>query len=241
MMTNSKKTRGVSIEDRKLFSDYQWPLLKKAHHEVMWLLNRDYPIKSALTFVSNRYLLQKRQRDAILRSVCSTNEITLRQKKALTPEALSGQQVYIDGFNLIITLEVLLSDGVVLHCADGCYRDLAGLRGTYHLIDKTETAIELFGSTLHELGVAKAVVYLDAPISNSGRLKTKLIEVLDQIGLSHQVEVVLNPDTLLSSCNYVISTDAIILNECGSWFNFVDYLIQNKKVAAETMIRLYED
>ena len=53
---------------------------------------------------------------------------------------------------------------------DGNIRDLAGLRGTYKLIDKTDRAIDLIGQELEKLKVSKAVFYLDKPVSNSGRL-----------------------------------------------------------------------
>ena len=46
----------------------------------------------------------------------------------------------VDGFNLIITIEVALSGGLVLDCADGTVRDLAGLRGSYHPVDETDGA-----------------------------------------------------------------------------------------------------
>lgn len=53
------------------------------------------------------------------------------------------ETVHIDGFNTVITLEVALSGSPVFYCRDGALRDLAGLRGTYRVIDKTQEAIEL--------------------------------------------------------------------------------------------------
>ena len=41
-------------------------------------------------------------------------------------------------------------------------RDLAALRGTYRLIDKTETAILLIGKTLEMNKAGKAVFYVQA-------------------------------------------------------------------------------
>ena len=47
---------------------------------------------------------------------------------------ISGNEVNIDGFNIIITLEVLLCDSILFSCMDGTIRDLAALRGTYRII-----------------------------------------------------------------------------------------------------------
>lgn len=50
----------------------------------------------------------------------------------------------------MITLEVALSDSLLLKCMDGTIRDLVALRGTYRLIDKTKTAIMLVGKMLEK-------------------------------------------------------------------------------------------
>lgn len=54
---------------------------------------------------------------------------------------------------------------------DGTIRDLAGLRGNYRIIDKTEVAVRSILEMLDALKIEKATIYLDAPVSNSGRLK----------------------------------------------------------------------
>lgn len=43
---------------------------------------------------------------------------------------------------------------------DGTIRDLAGLRGTYRLIDKTQIAIILIGEMFGKNKVEKAILYL---------------------------------------------------------------------------------
>ena len=67
--------------------------------------------------------------------------------------ALSGREVWIDGVNTIITLEVLLSDSILFSCMDGTIRDLAALRGTYRLIPETGAAIHMLFDLLREAEV----------------------------------------------------------------------------------------
>ena len=57
--------------------------------------------------------------------------------------ALAGQEVWIDGFNIIITLEVLLSGSFLFVGMDGAIRDLAALRGTYRIIPETAEAVRI--------------------------------------------------------------------------------------------------
>ncbi len=83
----------------------------------------------------------------------------------------------LDGFNTIITLEVALSGSLLLLGLDGTVRDLAGLRGTYRIVDKTPQAVALVLSRLEALGVREATFYLDQQVSNSGRLRGLLLEM----------------------------------------------------------------
>jgi hypothetical protein len=109
---------------------------------------------------------------------------------------------------------------------DGTIRDLAGLRGTYRLIDKTEEAILLIGDKLAAMKIKEAVFYLDSPVSNTGRLKTKILDMLSTYPYQVSVELVNNPDVILEKSELVITSDAIILNKCGSWINLVYKLLQ---------------
>lgn len=190
------------------------------------IVKRGYPIKSASTFVGNHYLLSERQRLALARAVSSEESIGLRKAKEIE-SLLPGSTVNIDGFNTIITLEVALSDSLLLKCMDGTVRDLAALRGTYRLIDKTETAVLLIGKALEREKVAKAVFYLDAPVSNSGRLKQRILGVFNQFNFEVQVEVINNVDSVLEKLDNVITSDAIILDKCISWMNLNAKIIED--------------
>ena len=63
-----------------------------------------------------------------------------------------------------------------------CFQSLARIRGTYRLIDKTYDAINLIGKALKELNVPMVNFYLDSPVSNSGKLKSKILEYSEQWG-----------------------------------------------------------
>lgn len=204
--------------DQKEFSGKSIDKLLKAGRDLQYLLNQGYNIKGASTFIGNHYLLSERQRLALVRAISSNESIKMREAKEvkIIPQE---SVVNIDGFNTIITLEVALSDSLLLKSMDGTIRDLAALRGTYRLIDKTDTAITLIGSILEKNKVDKAAFYLDAPVSNSGRLKQRITELLNTFTFEVQVEVINNVDAVLEKLDNVITSDAIILDKCVSWIN----------------------
>ncbi|MCL1993267.1 MAG: DUF434 domain-containing protein [Spirochaetes bacterium] len=223
-MEKKKVRRGYVASDGRDFSPEQMPLLKKALAEIAWLLDRGYSIKSAVVFVANHYLFTERQRAALMRAAASGEDVKRRVEKELA--GCEGKKVNIDGFNILITLEVALAGSTLISCMDGAVRDLAGLRGTYRLIDKTDAAILLLGKRLKEMGAAQAAFYLDAPVSNSGRLSARIRHLLCEYGFGLSVETVASPDALLKNLPCVVSSDAIILNDCESWINMARIIIE---------------
>lgn len=67
--------------------------------------------------------------------------------------------------------------------------------------------------------VRKANFYLDAPVSNSGRLKALIADMAEEMGLEVNIEVINAVDRILEALPCVISSDAIILDKCKSWIN----------------------
>lgn len=224
-MNEKEVRRGYVDSDFNEFNEKSFIKLKEAQKDIYMLLNRGYQLKKVSTFVGNHYLLSERQRLALVRSTCSKEELKLRKEKEIT-NLEENQTVYVDGFNLIITLEVALSNSTLIKCMDGTIRDLAGLRGTYKLIDKTDRAINLIGEYLQKLKIKKAVFYLDSPVSNSGRLKIRILELLDKYEYDVEVELVNNADVVLEKLKNVISSDSIIMEKCNGWINVAAKIIE---------------
>ncbi len=222
-MSTSVK-RGYYPSDKNNFSGPALETLNRAAEELYFLLNRGYSAKSASVFIGNHYLLPERGRVALTRAVASEKDIAARKAKQLR-QVPKNETVHIDGFNEIITLEVALSGSPVICCMDGTYRDLAGLRGTYRLIDKTDTAIKLIFSALREFSAEKVVFWLDKPISNSGRLKARIAEIAQEEQFETEVELADKVDQTLYALSNVVTGDSVILDHCKSWLNLNEILI----------------
>lgn len=216
--------RGQVLSDITEFGESAQPLLLRAQNEICFLLDAGYEVVKTTTFVGNHYQLSARQRMALIRSSASSAAISARREKELS-ETLSGKRIYLDAFNCIITLEAALSKSTLLRGMDGCIRDLCGLHGTYRLIDKTEEALSLLAKKLSTLEVKEAVFYLDSPISNSGRLRAKILEMLSNQPFAVSAELVPNADALLWDKDCVVSSDSNILDRCKGWVNLVSQIL----------------
>jgi len=225
--------RGFVPEDVKNFSPQALEIMRTASRHVCYLANEGYDLKQAATFVGNHYLLSERQRIAIMRSVATQVQIENRQKKQVPMTALSGREIWIDGFNTIITLEVLLSDSILFSCMDGTIRDLAALRGTYRLIPETECAIRMLFDILQEAEVSKVNILLDQPVSNSGRLKTCMAEIGEEYPFALDIRILREVDRELYDKDFVITSDSIILDHCISWVNLTRGCLDRLHVEAK--------
>jgi len=228
-MPDTRTHRGAHPEDRKLFADDQLPALRTAVRELSWLLSRDYSIKGALKLVGDRYALTDRHRLAVSRAACSDQSQEHRAAMILPVEAVAGEELIIDGFNLIITIEAALSGGVLIHCRDGCIRDLSSVHGSYRSVNETDQAIKLIGTTLEGLRPKSVSWLLDRPISNSGRLAKRIRDLATENGWNWTVAVVFNPDAeIITSGRVVVSSDSHVLDEADRWINLNRHLLDER-------------
>ncbi len=260
-MPDKRRHRGKHPDDDKLFARTQQGALQSAVSDFAMLLTRGYADKSALKLVGDRYNLTARQRMAVWRSTCSDQALQHRRRMQIAPEKLRRSRLGIDGYNLLITVESALSGGLVLIGRDGCYRDLASIHGTYRRVEETQPAIELIIDHLARYAISRIDWYLDRPVSNSGRLKTLMAELLEQkcrVGMAHQregvgtahrkpgvgtapqstwnIELVNNPDAVLADYDgTVASSDSLVLDNCKLWTNLAAEIIDARIDGAWTL------
>lgn len=218
--------RGYLPEYEILFKN-DLEILKKAAKDVHYLLNNGYKIKMSTKFVQQHYRLTESQRLALARSIASDKDIALRKAKELTKEECMNKEIYIDGFNAIIPMESLVSNSPLLIGMDGAVRDMANLKGSYHIIDKTEPAINLLLNKLDELKISKAHIFLDRPISNSGRLKTLIRTIGEKYNVELDIVLLDAVDKELYYKENIVSGDSIILDNCVSWIPLYKWIVED--------------
>ena len=219
--------RGYVPEDDRNFSQASVDKMIIASKHVIYLINEGYDIKQATTFVGNHFIFSERQRLAIARSVSTNEQLYIRKSKE--KESIEGCEVWVDGFNTIITMEVMLSDSILFTCMDGTIRDLAALRGTYKIIPETREAVKILFDILTEMKVSMVHILLDEPVSNSGRLKMLIADIGENYNINLDIQILKDVDRTLYEKENVVTADAIILDNCLSWFNLLKRCSDIKK------------
>ena len=235
-MPDKRRHRGPDPEDARLFAPAAVPVLRQAASDLCWLLNRGYAVPSAVELVGNRYALVRRQRTAVARCVCSDEAFQRRQGHHLEPARVLGQELWLDGFNVLNVLEATLSGGVILLGRDGCYRDMAAVHGRYRLVEETLPALRLVGELTTGWAISACRWWFDKPVSNSGRVQRALQEMAAAAGWNWQVELVYNPDKVLVETGHIaVTSDSAILDRCGRWFNLARWAIDQRVPSAQVI------
>jgi hypothetical protein len=224
-----RRHRGAHPKDRRLFDAALLPALRGAVADLSWLLSRGYAAAASLKLVGDQFALKERQRLAVARAACSDQQRESRERTHLPLESVNGQDLLIDGFNIVITTEAALSGGVLIRCRDGCVRDMSSVHGSYRSVAETEEAIRLISEILYGAEPASALWLLDRPVSNSGRLAQRIREMAAEHNWPWSVEVVMNPDKVLrSSGQIVVTADSNILDSVKGWINLGEMLVTQR-------------
>ena len=231
--------RGKEGSDDRLFGDPAMVRkIQEAIFDLSFLLERGYTEKSSKEIIGNRYKLNQRQIKAVAGMSASKESVILRKEKQLTSSQLANKTVLIDGFNVLIILESILSNAFVFKGMDGAYRDLSSVHGSYKKVSQTESALVLVGDFLEKLNPEKIVWIFDTPVSNSGRLKTILTQLAKEKKYNWEVLLNYNPDKyLVENEGVCISSDAWILENCDTWYNLIEEMFNSQLIENNNIIK----
>ena len=235
-MPDSRSHRGAHPRDIQDFAPAELPKLREAVTELSWLMTRGYPQSRSLVLVGDRHALRERQRKAVGRVAASDQEVELRSRGRVSPEAVQGQRVELDGYNVLLTVEAALGGGVLLPARDQTLRDLAAMSRHYKKVEETREALCLLGDFLHRHEPAAVHWYFDRAISNSGRLRALMLELAAEKGRPWSVELVPNPDPLLKHSEHIVVTaDSAILDTGVRWVNLARQVVETHVESAWTV------
>ncbi|MFK7002023.1 DUF434 domain-containing protein [Flavobacterium oreochromis] len=221
--------RGKEAKDDLFFNQEAKSIFKEALQDLNYLLTRAYSPKNALHTVGTRYRLSQRQIKALQGMGASEQYLDKVKITQCDIDQLQANTIVIDGFNVLILLESLFSGAYLFQGADGCYRDLSSVHGTYKKVSQTPIAIQTIVDFHKVVGIKEIIWIFDKPVSNSGRIKKMLEETASQENLTWTIRLEDKADdTIIKQTGIIISSDAYILENAAKWFNLIAFLIESK-------------
>lgn len=185
----------------------------RAAKEYLWMLSRGYPQKASLKLVGDKFMLTRDMRQVLYRGISAEKQAAARSKMigSVTP----GDVVLIDTYNVLFTINNYLLGKPIFISNDGLLRDAGEMRGRIMNKPVFSRSKDLMLDVLKEWDKASYVLYLDEPVSFSGRLSIELSKDMVQMDITGEALTVQSPDYMLKHEN----SDAI----CTSDSAIIDY------------------
>ena len=199
--------------------------IEDAAIDIRYLLDRGYPQKGTVSFVCNHYRLNEESRHILSRTVIASSVSGKRRLKLLPCDKIYGNNIIIDGYNIIIGMESILEKKAIL-CDDSVVRDIKGISRNFRTSENTHKAIELILSFLKEKSPSQVLFLLDSQISKSGILSKLLREKINYYGLQGDAKTSRHVDhDLKCSHDIVASSDGVIIDSAEKVVNFLYCMI----------------
>ncbi len=203
--------------------------LQEAAKDFRYLLSRNYKRESALAFVGDKYQLNKNQRLTLYRCIYDPKTAKQHRKKLLPIKGIKGKTLEIDGYNVLITIETMLSTKKLIECDDGFIRDVSEVHGKHKPTLGTEKALKLVLKTIKESKPKKINFFYDSEISRSGELAALTRQLIKNAKLEGNAEAIKNPDTYLIKSNGIIaSSDAVIIEKAKKIVDLGGEIVRKK-------------
>ncbi|MHC1631229.1 MAG: DUF434 domain-containing protein [Methanotrichaceae archaeon] len=169
-------------------------------------MDQGYHSRSAIRFVSNHYRLPEEKRFTLARVVIPAKVAKSRQRKQIPLNELRGQNLIVDGYNVLITTESLLIGAQVYRCDDGFLRDTRGIFGNYKPSDLTISVLDEIFFLLKESRAARVRILLDQQISKSGELASIIRMMMAEQKILGTANTARNVDLQLKVSQAVVAT-----------------------------------
>lgn len=185
--------------------------LMDAVRDLRYLLNQGYPRDSAVGFVANHYRLRLQGRHLLARCVFSREEAAEHQEKAVSASEVGGRRLGIDGYNVLITVESILTKKQVVWCDDGFIRDLRAIFGKYRMSRSTWRALVELLQTVSDVGPKGVVILFDQQVSRSGELAAMARGEFARLGLKGDARTAVGTDAKIRGFDIAASSDRAII------------------------------
>lgn len=186
-------------------------LFRAAARDYFYLLNRDYPERPILKVIGDRYRLSRNQRQILFRGIAS--QANARSRKAKIRRDIRGEKIYIDGYNVLLTVMNYFLGKMVFIANDGILRDVGENYGSIRDKDVFERAVDLLLDWLKTEGSDFLTIYLDSPVSHSGLHMKEMEQKMAGLAINGAVVLARSADYELKrkTDGMIATSDSIII------------------------------
>jgi hypothetical protein len=204
---------------------------RKAAKDYFYLVQKGYHPRGFIELVGNRYELTRQERTMLYRGIAPENIAEKRRQKIISIEAAGCKELFIDGFNVILTISSYLQGLPLFLSNDGFLRDASMMRGKIEMTNKIRDSVKLIFEFLVKNSIGKANFILDKNVA----IHPEIIAVINEFQLLESCNYETHPtektDKTLSeiSSGIVCTSDSGIIDSCKSpVFDLAFHVLQSR-------------
>lgn len=200
----------------------------EAARDYKYLLNRGYPQKASLDFISANYRLTSAERNLLLR--CIHRDADSEAIKRKTVYCVKELELVIDGYNVILTITSAIEGLPLFLCDDGFVRDLRSSYVKNFESPAVEKAIQYITRAIDLLRVKEVVMVLDKNVSWSAKHA-------EMLRTAYGISVIMAAKAdvaVIGSGKVVSSSDFVILSRSERVYDLAQFIVRN--VMPDTII-----
>jgi len=150
-----------------------------AAKDYFYLTQKDYPPRGFLQLVGDRYDLTNHERTMLYRGIAPGIIAEGRKQKMISLGAIQNQELFVDGFNVILTISAYLQGLPLFLSNDGFLRDASMMRGKIQMTDKIRESLFLIFDFIRNQKVVSVHFYLDQKVE----IHHQIIEAIKEFPL----------------------------------------------------------
>ncbi|MEM2875112.1 MAG: DUF5616 domain-containing protein [Candidatus Hadarchaeales archaeon] len=135
-------------------------------------------------------------------------------RRRVNASHVRGKSLGVDGYNVLITTESLISGEDVIICDDGFVRDLRAIFGKYRISEKTAPALRELMKAIVKSGARRVSVLFDRQVSRSGDLASITRRLMFESGVYGDAFAVGAVDRSLRDFEVVATSDCAVIRRC---------------------------
>jgi len=184
--------------------------------DMKYLLDRGYHKSAAMNYVADHYRLNSGERNRLVRYVFSEKEIRDHRDKLMPIRKISGEDVVVDGYNILITSQAILAGKEIVEGMDGLVRDTSATFSKYRFDENCREAAAAVLKILAECKPASVLFIFDSQMSRSGELAGYLRHEMKKVALPGDAKTKKDADRAIKRLKRItLTSDSAIIGKVG--------------------------
>jgi hypothetical protein len=202
--------------------------LKEASRYLLMLASMGFSRDQSLRIVSEKFSLRKEDILLLKRVIRWPDESLRNALKKIPPFLAGGRSISVDGLNVLVTVEEILSGKPVYLSTDGFIRDARAAYSSYRPGNMTDEAIREVIRELVEIGAGYVEIIFDSPHPGSGKLASMVRDIMSEMGVDWSCRAEKDADSAVARGEISASSDVSVIEKAKAVLDIPELIARRR-------------